>query len=146
MKSCTSDDVRKLGRMIKGIETVMLTTVDSQGRMHSRPMASIQHEFDGTLWFFTRADAPKVKEIERDPRVNVSYGDGEHRFVAIVGTAVVVRDPEKVRELWGTTSHRTWFPQGLSDPELILLRVKVDCAEYWSAPGGDSFGKVDFAA
>ncbi len=29
---------------------------------------------------------------------------------------------------------RTWFPQGVDDPEAAILEVKVDSAEYWDAP------------
>jgi general stress protein 26 len=31
----------------------MLTTVDSEGHLHSRPMAVQEMAFDGDLWFFT---------------------------------------------------------------------------------------------
>jgi hypothetical protein len=29
---------------------------------------------------------------------------------------------------------RTWFPKGVSDPEIALLKVEIDQAEYWDAP------------
>jgi hypothetical protein len=29
---------------------------------------------------------------------------------------------------------KAWFPDGLGDPDLALLRVRVEKAEYWDAP------------
>ena len=57
------NDTAKLGELIKDIRVAMLTTVDNEGRLHSRPMATQQTEFDGTLWFFTDSDSVKVHEL-----------------------------------------------------------------------------------
>ena len=29
-----------------------------------------------------------------------------------------------------------WFPDGPDDPDLVLLKVDAESAEYWKAPGG----------
>ena len=29
-----------------------------------------------------------------------------------------------------------WFPDGPQDPDVVLLRVDAESAEYWKAPGG----------
>lgn len=31
---------------------------------------------------------------------------------------------------------KTWFPKGLDDPDLALLKVEVEHAEYWDQNGG----------
>jgi general stress protein 26 len=80
----------------------MLTTVDEDGALRSRPMAAPQVAFDGELWFFTGADAPKVEEAPLHHPVNVSFADPEHqRYVSICGTATRVRDRQKMEALWG---------------------------------------------
>ena len=128
---------RKLATMIRGIKTAMLTTVARDGRLHSRPMATQEADFDGTLWFFTRASSPKVEEIQDDAEVNVSYSSPEdHRYVSISGRASVVRDRAKIEELW-QPSYRMWFAQGLEDPDLVLLRVDAHSAQYWDMLVGD---------
>jgi general stress protein 26 len=124
-------NMRKLATMIRGIKIAMLTTVAPDGRLKSRPMATQEAEYDGTLWFFTQAGSDKVGEILQLPHVNASYVSVEdHRYVSLSGRAIVVQDAEKARELW-TPGHRAWFPLGLDDPELALLRVDVERAEYW---------------
>lgn len=127
--------IEKLRELIKDIDFAMFTTVDeSDGTLRSRPMSTQQAEFDGDLWFFTRASAPKVDEVQREQQVNVSYADPSHnRFVSVSGTARLVRDRKKNEELWSPVL-KAWFPKGLDDPDLALLRVNVQKAEYWDAP------------
>ncbi len=35
-----------------------------------------------------------------------------------------------MEELW-RPAYRAWFPQGLDDPPLALLKMDVEQAEYW---------------
>jgi general stress protein 26 len=128
--------IAKLRGLVKGIDIAMLTTVDStDGTLRSRPMSTNGDiEFDGDLWFFTRASSHKVDEIERSPQVNASFAQPEKQnYVSMSGTAVLVTDREKMKELW-TPHLKAWFPQGTDDPDMALLKVNVDKAEYWDAP------------
>ena len=89
---------------------------------------------EGALWFFTSDDSAKSNEIDRDHRVNVVYADpNEQRYVSISGMAEVSHDRSKMEELW-TPDLRTWFPDGLNDPHMSLIRVSIDQAEHWDAP------------
>ena len=128
------EQLRKLDELIKDIPVAMLTTADEDGSLRSRPMATQQVEFDGNLWFFTRAGAPKVDELQHHPQVNVSFADPERQYyVSVSGTANLVRDRQKMEELWSPWL-RTWFPRGRDDPDLALLQVSVNTAEYWDTP------------
>lgn len=128
------EGVSKLAELIKDIEFAMLTTVEEDGSLRSRPMATQEAEFDGNLWFFTRASTPKVGEVEREQHVNVAYAAPDaQRYVSVSGRARVVRDRAKLEELW-TPVLKAWFPEGLDDPDIALLKVTVDHAEYWDAP------------
>ena len=135
MKQSPNEDVKKLGSLIKDVGIAMLTTMEADGSLRSRPMATQKAEFEGTLWFFTREHSPKVDEVNREHRVNVSYSDpGHSRYVSVSGTAELSTDAAKIKELWQPLL-KAWFPMGLEDPELALLKVTVDKAEYWDAPG-----------
>lgn len=57
------------------------------------------------------------------------------RAVTCDGTAVIVSDRGKMRELF-TPITRTWFPEGLDDPHLTLLRIDVTNGAFWESPGG----------
>jgi len=127
------EHLKKINEMINSIEFAMLTTVDEDGTLRSRPMATQRADFDGELWFFTAADAPKVDEVEREHQVNVSFTNpDDQQYVSMSGTAHLVRDRQKIEELWNPVL-RTWFPDGLDDPKLALLHVKVSKAEYWDS-------------
>jgi general stress protein 26 len=126
-------EVRKLRKLIKNTRIAMFTTVASDGRLRSRPMASLKGGFDGDLWFVTRSTAPKAEEIKDNQHVNVAYSDvEEERFVSISGLASLVRDADKIQELWSRRL-RAWFPGGKKDPELALIRVRIDRAEVWDS-------------
>jgi general stress protein 26 len=129
----TAADLRKISDLIKGIKVAMLTSEDG-GHLRSRPMVAAQKEFAGELLFFTRASAAKVEEVQADARVNVSYADADSQtYVSLSGTASVVRDPALIDAHW-TEAMRTWFPKGRHDPDIAILNVAVEKAEYWDAP------------
>lgn len=127
------EQIEKLGEMIKDIDFSMLTTALPDGTLRSRPMSTQNKNFDGTLWFFTRADSGKVHEIEDDQHVNISYADtSSQTYISVSGKAKLNRDRAKIEELWSAPL-KAWFPDGKDDPQLALLEVKVESAEYWDS-------------
>jgi len=129
------NDLQKLRDLVKDIDFCMLTTIDEHGDPHSRPMSSNGDiDPDGDLWFFTNLSSHKVSEVENAPKVNVSFADPENqRYVSITGVAQLVRDRKKIEELW-RPEFKMWFPEGKDDPEIALLRIGLEKAEYWDSP------------
>ena len=124
----------KLQELIKDIEFAFLTTVESDGTLRGRPMATQKSDRSGYLWFFTKIHSAKIDEINRESHVHLSYSQpGENRYVSVSGRAQVVRDQARIDELW-SPALKAWFPEGKADPEIALLRVTIDQAEYWDAP------------
>lgn len=116
---------------IRDMKFAMLTTEDGEERLHSRPMATMAADEEGTLWFFTARSTRKAREVEIHSRVNLAYTDGgKDTFISVSGVAHLDDNHDKARELWNPML-KAWFPDGLDDPELILLRVEVEEAEYW---------------
>lgn len=129
-------DVRKLRKFIRGARVAMLTTVGADGHLRSRPMATVKAEFDGDVWFFTKASAPKNEEIRENAHVNVVYADPEdERYVSVSGQASIERDRAKIEELWSGRL-KAWFPEGKNDPDLALIKVHIEHAEYWNSKAG----------
>jgi general stress protein 26 len=140
------ENIQKLAALVKGIRFAMLTTADSQGELHSRPMATQQIEFDGDLWFFTRRSSDKVSEVEERSTINVAYTNvDEQRYVSVAGVASIVRDKAKMAELWNPTL-KIWFKDGLEDPELCLLKVEPQSAEYWESASNKLVRLAGFVA
>jgi general stress protein 26 len=127
------DSIAKIAGLIKGIKFAMLTTEEEDGSLRSRPMATQQVEFDGDLWFFTDKSSAKVKEVEHHHEINVSYADqGNSTYVSVSGKAELVLDKNKVEELWNPF-YQSWFPEGVNDPNIALLKVNVEKAEFWDS-------------
>lgn len=122
-----------LKEKIEGIETAMLTTIDLNGRLRSRPMATMSMDENGALWFFTNEFSGKVHEVMQDTHVCVSFAHpGKNTYVSVSGEAELITDKEKMKELWMPVLN-AWFPKGLDDPNLSLLKVNASAAEYWDS-------------
>jgi len=130
----THPDLARLADLIADAEIAMLTTVDADGTLRSRPLMTLEMDSQGRLWFFTELSTRKVGEMDQHRKVNLSYADVTRQaFVSICGRVRLLRDPDKARELW-TQRVKPWFPSGLDDPDLGLLEVTVEEAEYWDVP------------
>lgn len=142
------DGIKKLAEKIKGIQIAMMTTVEDNGALRSRPMQTQQVEFDGDLWFFTSKSSTKVKEVDQHHEVNLSYAKpDDNTYVSVSGKASIVNDRKKMEELWNPLM-KAWFPEGLDDPEITLIKVEVHDGEYWDAPSSKmvQFAKIVKAA
>jgi len=143
MEDKRQESIEKVNDLIKDVQIAMLTTIDG-GTLRSRPMQTQEAEFDGDLWFFTSTDTHKTDEIEKDNRVNVAYASpSDNTYVSVSGTASLVNDKEKIEELWNPIL-KAWFPKGLDDPTLILLKVSVEQAEYWDSASSTVVQVVGF--
>lgn len=136
--------IEKIRSLIKGINIAMMSTSDADGTIHSRPMGTQQVEFDGDLWFFTEGSSEKVNDIKQRPQVNLSYGSADHnRYVSVSGAASISKDKAKMEELWSPML-KAWFPDGLDDPDLTLIKVSVEHAEYWESSSSKVVNLVGF--
>lgn len=126
---------QKLCDLLDDIKVGMLTTIDESGQLHSRPMWAVEVADDANeIWFFTRASSHKVADINGEHRVNLAFAEPKRQeYVSIAGTARLVRDPARNKALW-KEPFRTWFPDGLDDPDLALLQVTPTSAQYWDSP------------
>ena len=143
MENKRQESIEKVKELIEGIDFAMLTTA-ANGKFRSRPMSTQQFEFNGDLWFFTSEETHKVEEIEADNRVLVAYSQpDDNKYVSVFGRGEIVKDRAKIEELWSPIL-KAWFPKGLDDPNLCLLKVAVEEAEYWDSPNSKLVQIVGF--
>lgn len=136
--------IQKLGELIQKIDFAMFTTALPDGSLRSRPMSTQKTEFDGTLWFFTQLDSGKVHEIEDDQHVNLAYANPNGQtYVSVSGRARLTRDRAKIEELWSPV-YKAWFPEGQDDPQIALIQVEVENAEYWDSPSSPVIHLIGF--
>lgn len=129
-----NEKLEKVRELIGDIRIAMMTTVDESGHLQSRPMAALEMDEMATIWFFTKRSSPKVDQIEQHERqVNLAFANvSDANYVSVSGTADEVDDRAKIDELWNPQA-KAWFPAGKDDPDLTLLRVHTNMAEYWDS-------------
>lgn len=132
--------IRQLRKLLKGMSVGMLTTQTIAGESRSRPMLVHDVDESGWLWFLTDRGSRKACELIQNPHASIAFQSGRgDRYVAVQGTAVVVRDDVQLNRPWSST-YRAWFPKGKRDPELVLVAVRIISAEYWLVPRTRLFG------
>ena len=119
--------VETVKKLIDKIETAMLTPISAEGLV-SRPMQTQDIEFDGDLWFLTSKETDKYQELLKNPSVNVAYVDKS--YVSIRGTAELVEDIERKKELW-SPRYEAYLGTTYEDPKVVLIKVNTEAAEYW---------------
>lgn len=125
---------QRVAELIKDFRFAMLTTRNAEGRLVAHPLTVQETEFDGDLWFLVSRSASFVDDLRRDDHAGVSLSSNDS-WVSLSGTAELVDDPAKVRELWSPTVE-AWFTDGPDDPDVGLLKFSAESAEYWDSPGG----------
>jgi general stress protein 26 len=125
---------QRVAELIKDFRFAMFTTRNAQDRLVAHPLTVQEAEFDGDLWFLVSRSASFVEDLRRDDRAGVSLSSNGS-WVSLSGTAELVEDAAKVRELWSPTVE-AWFTDGPDDPDVGLLKFSAESAEYWDSPGG----------
>jgi general stress protein 26 len=121
----------------------MLTSVGDEGRLHAHPMTPQDVTDDGDVWFFIDRSSEQAANIGTQKRVNLSFSDGS-TWLSVAGHGSVRDDRAKIDELWNGMVE-AWFPDGKDSPNVALLLVESDSAEYWDTPGGRVASVLAFA-
>jgi general stress protein 26 len=124
-------ELAHVARLIEDIPIAMLTTVEDDGSLASRPMAALEMDDQGVLWFFTDLRSSKVEHLRV---VNLSFTDAPHAtYVSLSGRGEIDADRGRIHRLW-TNFAKPWFPDGPDSPKLALLKFVPDAVDYWDGP------------
>lgn len=128
-----TESLKYLQDKVNEVKTAMLTTYNAEKGFSSRPMGTADIDNEGNIWFFTNEYSPKASEISVENTVSLTYSDvKDHTYLSIVAEASLVDDKAKMKELWNPFIE-AFFPQGIDDPKLTLLKVVPTDAEYWDS-------------
>lgn len=136
MTVSTTEELRTFKDLLSRFDTGMLITHVGNNDLHGRPMAVAQVDEQCDIWFVTDIDSPKMNEIRNNDQVMVTFQNKRDEFVTLTGRAELVRDPQKIDELW-QEGFKVWFPGGKSDPNLGLIHVRAIQGEYWDNAGAN---------
>ncbi len=138
MNEAKNNQVEKLQGLLQDFSTVMLITMGGPAGCHARPMAVARVDKNADLWLFTSRDSAKVREIGADARVQVHGQAGWTNCVVLCGNATAVEDRALIRDIW-KPAFKVWFPEGADDPNIVLIHVRGERAEYWDNTGANRF-------
>lgn len=136
--------LEKLRELLAEFPIAFMVTV-SGGALEARPIGIVGDHaaFNGTLWFITDKRSHKVAAIESGAQTALLFqNDKSGNYLHLSGSAAVVDDRAKLEELYSTLQ-RTWFPKGLDDPDITLLRFDASEGHYWDSH--DSLARLAFA-
>lgn len=132
-----ASEVDELWKLLESFDTAILVTRGDDGHYHARPMEMQHHGPAGALWFCTSMDSDKIKELRAEPHCAVALHAGgiSPTYVSISGLADIVQDKGLIQSMW-RPSWRAWFPDGPTQPDLVLLRVRPEHVEYMNPSTG----------
>jgi general stress protein 26 len=130
-------DLGKFYEMVESIEIAMMTTRRPDGHLESRAMATQKRADGADLWFVTADGTGKLRDIEFDPHINLSfYKDRTREWISVSGIASLSRDRQKIRELYAP-DWKVWFPDEgdprhgtPEDPRFVLIGVDIHAAVF----------------
>ena len=126
-----SPGMADLCKLIEPIPVAMLSNIDADGALVSRPMAVLEVDASGAVWFFVDLRSSRVEFLRV---VNLSFVDADHgTYVSLSGRGEIRSDRSHVERLW-TPMAKPWFPEGPASSNLALLKFVPHTAEYWDAP------------
>ena len=132
MNQSQNENFTKITELIEDVRINIFVTMDTNGPLRGRPMSTVKVDEEG-IWFFTNEYSGKSKEISHNNEVFLSYSSpSKNSYVALNGVASLVNDREKIEELWNPAM-KAWFPEGLDDPKIQLIKVTPSSAEYWDS-------------
>lgn len=128
--------IEKLKSLIEKIRFCMMTTLNSAGELHSRPMSFLEWSNDGTLLFFTSTASSALREAKIKPTVNLNFCEpSKNIYVSVLGETQIL-DDQKLKDRLFSPIMQNWFPAGPQDPNLRLLSITPIQAEYWDGLSG----------
>ena len=128
-----ADDIDRVWELMKKISICMLASWDGH-ELHARPMGAYVRREDDAIYFLTDARHHKDQDIARYPKVCLAFADTSgQKYVSLAGVTEVSSDRGKIRELWGTPAKALW--DSADDPNIRILKVTPEEAQYWDSPG-----------
>ncbi len=134
-----------LSGKMRDMDIAMLSTHTDGGAIASRPMSNNREvDYDGDSYYFTWDKSRMVADIERDPKVSLSFHGssgllGSTPFlIAVEGRAEVIRDKARFEEHWNSDLER-YFGDGIDTPGVVMIKVRATRLHYWN---GEEDGEV----
>ncbi len=138
--------IQKLKQLVESAKVCMFQTMTNNPPFHLRPMSPVDTDENGNIWFFSRRSSEKNHDINSNPNVQLIFSNmKDSEFLSVYGVASIIEDRHRIEELWKPIV-KAWFPDGVDDPELTLIKVITLSAHYWDTKDGKMISMLKIAA
>jgi general stress protein 26 len=128
------EDVERVWDLAEKISICMLATQEGPNTIRSRPMSAYPRKAENMIYFLTDARHHKDDVIGLYPHVCLAFADKSgSKYVSLTGRARTVDDRAKIKELWNPIAKAWWDSE--DDPNIRVLQVTPEDAEFWDGPG-----------
>jgi len=145
----SSEELKSLAKRIEWSRVAMLTMCDAQGELSSQPMTVIEMDANGCLWLLVSKSGHTARMAPEGigmDTVNLAFSDEvRSTFTSVTAHATLSHDRQRKEELWSVMA-RPWFPHGVEDPDLAVLRLEPVKAEIWDGPDSSVIRMLALAA
>lgn len=119
----------RAAEMLQRCEVVVLASVNAGGYPRPVPMSKIHAGGITEIWMATGKSSLKTRDFDGNPKAGLCFFENGNS-VALTGKVTVVTDRASREKFW-----QDWFighfPQGVDDPEYILLKFEGEHATFW---------------
>ena len=113
--------------LIKDTQYGSLATVD--GNVPKvRPMMPYLDD-NGNLLVAILSHSRTIKQIQKNPAVEMCYIDRKMWFARVSGKAKISQDPDKKQQAWENIPMLRQYFSGPADPNFVLLEIETDTVE-----------------
>jgi general stress protein 26 len=111
----------------------IIITTDKDGSRHNRPMGAVKIDDDGSCWFFASKSSGKLRDIAVNNKIQIVFANSATEdYMEVHGEGTVICDEKEITDKWSPLVNQ-WFPNGIKDPEVCLVRIEVTSVFYWDA-------------
>jgi general stress protein 26 len=138
--------IEKIQELIDAANVCLFATELTKAPISVRPMSTSKADDQGYIWFFSKNDSDKNQHIQQNDQVQLLYSNNSSsEYLSIYGHAEIVRDKNKIAELW-TPIAKAWFTEGKEDPSITLLKITPKEGHYWDTKNGKMISLIKIVA
>ena len=122
-------------------------TVSLATSMESKPSCRIMKiqkvDNDLKIWFVAHKSSQKIAQIDKNSSVCiVSFNEETARDIRLFGKMEILVDMETKKYVWNDRLE-PYFPDGINDPELTVLKFIPERLEYRDMKAGGLFPEIE---
>src|SRR5215203_3122862 len=126
-------DIDRVWELMEAVHFCMFSTWTGT-RLRSRPMSAALDRDQNVIRFLTDVRQHKDEEVREYPQVCLAFSDPRHqKYVSISGQAQISNERQMIKKLWSLPAKAWW--QSAEDPNIRVITVRPEEAEWWDSPG-----------